>query len=82
MGGSRDVRWRPLFDLGATKAFEDSCRDRALCDREVRLRLHPLEFVLISTFRDTVPLLVVEEAYVLAVGANGITLSRRLGVVS
>ena len=42
MGGGRDVRGRPLFDLRATKAFEGSCRDRALSDREMRLRLHSL----------------------------------------
>ena len=48
----------------------------------MRLRLHSLEFVLVSTLGDTVPLPVAEEAYVLGIGANGITLSRRLGVPS
>ena len=82
MGSGRDVGGRPLFDLGATKAFEGPCRDGALSDREVRLRFHSLVFVLVSTLSDTVPLPVAEVAYIPGIGAGCIALSHRLGVAS
>ena len=82
MGRGRDVGGRPLFNFGATKAFEGPCRDGALSDRKVFLRFHSLEFVFISALSDTVPLPVAEEAHILGIGADCIALSHRLGVSS